>query len=68
MRYCVGCQHWDFDPGCGAYSDLTPGESWAMRCKKSHWYLCGYSTKQRDVEAAMEKAETCPDYIERPPV
>ena len=73
-RYCIGCVHLQFTAGSSAtqYSELTfePSTHAQFHCKRGHWERRGLDLNdadQQDVESAMDKAQTCPDYSERPP-
>lgn len=37
MKLCVMCEHWEFDGGEQGYSEMTPGYSASMGCRKGHW-------------------------------
>lgn len=70
MKYCIGCCLLNFFPGeeGQVYSEYTsdPSTPAQFACAKKHWaeQLEG-STNVVDIERAMAKAETCPDYWER---
>jgi hypothetical protein len=74
MRYCIGCIHLDITPrdaGCtgstltGVYGD----EEAMVFCKKGHWREeMGERAGVETFRKCMEKAETCPDFNERPSV
>jgi hypothetical protein len=63
-RTCVGCQHWTFDPGCSAWSDVTPGDTWASGCDKGHWFVSGLDVTREKYRSGLQSAKTCPDYHE----
>lgn len=70
MKYCIGCIHWHFSHGEHEpdYSTRTGGWDTPahLSCKKGHWGdLDLDEVSQPDIERAMEKAETCPDFSER---
>lgn len=73
MKYCIGCVHLSYaDKEMGANSTMTGAwtmEEASMRCGNGHWkvYLVEYGgTPMFDLEKAMETADTCPDFSERP--
>lgn len=74
MKYCIGCIHWyvtahergqvysEYTADCDTPANLS--------CTKGHWLvgLDPWSTGEKlrgEIEACMEKAETCPDFTER---
>jgi hypothetical protein len=70
MKYCIACAHLDFfkaDPGydteCTAGIGATEAE---FACGKGHWRrdISG-DYDLPNIEQAMQKAETCPDFSER---
>jgi len=71
MKYCIGCIHLDYDPGKDAHSwsELTyePAVPPGMACLKGHWEArLDLEFTQADLQAAMESAEDCEDFEERP--
>ena len=66
------CKWWDFDPGCYASSNDTPGDAWSELCSKDHgadgwgWRLSGTSTTTDELRKQLLTAETCPDFEEVP--
>ncbi len=72
MKYCIGCIHLRYDPGSDGYhySSWThsPGSKPELACRKHHWMAeLEESFSQQAFQQAMEKAETCADFSERPP-
>jgi len=70
-RYCIGCIHWSFTKGeeGRSYSTMTADSAIpaSMACAKKHWAELDLNEiYQSDIEKAMEKANSCADYIERP--
>lgn len=71
MKYCIGCVHLYYeppDPGCmgstwtGVYGDHDA----RLACQLGHWeHEFSEGSSIKEFEAAMEKAETCPDFTER---
>ena len=72
MKYCIGCVHLYFkgkEMGCGSeWTGSWTAEDAAIACEKGHWsvsvedgYRLGF-----DFEKAMETADTCSDFKERP--
>lgn len=71
-RYCIGCIHWSFEQGSESqvWSSVTIDEGYPayLSCDRGHWATLNTDViMQSDIERAMEKAQTCPDYSERPP-
>lgn len=71
MKYCIGCKHLCYQPKVMGYGSEWTG-SWtredaAIACGKGHWET--HVTEGPfgfDFAKAMETAETCPDFEERP--
>ena len=55
---CLACVHCAFDPGCEAYSEVTPGDPMILRCRKGRWDFYAEDTRQ----AIFEKAKGCEDF------
>lgn len=73
MKYCIGCVHLRYDPGSDGYCYSTytqdPGSPPELACQKKHWEArLRDNFSQEQFQKAMESAETCPDFQERPPV
>lgn len=71
MKYCIGCIHLRYEPAEDGYhySDLTwdSGSPAEMACQRSHWaQVLNSDFTQEDLQRAMEMAEKCPDFSERP--
>lgn len=70
MKYCIGCVHLHFTPAYAGWStDCTAGidaEDASLSCRHGHWKkdLNG-DDDLFNIEAAMQMAETCPDFHER---
>jgi len=62
VQNCIMCEHFRFDPGCGDYSELTPGEDWCASCAKNHWTLEGYNVYTDQWRKTILKAGDCPDF------
>ena len=59
---CRACEHFRFDPGSPAYSEVTPGTDWSMYCtldEDSKFYIYGYETYQEDMRKILLQAATC---------
>jgi hypothetical protein len=70
MNYCIGCEHFYYDPGMDGYhySSWTHsnGSPPSSSCKKGHWSEeMDEAFTQEKFQAAMEQAETCADFSER---
>jgi hypothetical protein len=65
-RSCIGCKHWTFEGGHGAWSEVTPGDDWYASCVKGHWYMSGHDVTDGEWFKTMQAAKTCPDYDPRP--
>ena len=71
VRLCMGCVHIEYEEGASyAYSSYTQGkDSNYWRCKRKHWqqnadYMSG--TEYSELEENLLRANTCPDFEERP--
>lgn len=72
MKYCIGCVHLVYQPKETAGGSEETG-SWTvepagMFCQQGHWkeaFPRSEGPLQSEFAAAMEKAETCPDFCER---
>lgn len=65
MKYCIGCQHLSMSAYEGSMYDTGYGHAANIHCARNHWEVTCDDYAVDDLEAAMEKAETCPDYVER---
>jgi hypothetical protein len=72
MKYCIGCIHLSYwrasDPYY--YSEMTNsnGSPAELACAKGHWKAeLSEEITQSRFQSAMEKADTCADFSERPP-
>jgi hypothetical protein len=70
-RFCIGCAHWSFTKGerGQVYSTMTADSDIpaSMACGMGRWAdLDLTEIYQSDIEEAMERANDCSDYSERP--
>jgi len=69
MKYCIGCKHWNYEPGREGYhySEYThdSGESCVIECLKKHWELDTENDTREQFANYLEMAEKCPDFEER---
>ena len=71
MKYCIGCiylQYSDKDVAIGSsQTGSWTVEEASLKCARGHWqeYL-EPGAVTFDLAKAMEAAETCPDFKERP--
>ncbi len=74
MKYCIGCIHLNFRPrenpwGWTEETGTLGGEDAQFACSKGYWaedIVDG--TNLVDIQKAMERAESCGDFVERPAV
>jgi hypothetical protein len=70
MRYCIGCEHFYYEPGREGhvYSSYTQdsGTPPSASCRKGLWSAnLDEDFTQEKFQTAMEQAETCEEYSER---
>lgn len=59
---CLMCRHFNLEVGCPDYSDMTPGESTVVECRKNKWDLRSGDT-QGELRQCMLIGLTCPDFV-----
>jgi len=73
FKTCWSCRWFDFDPGCGDYSELTPGDDMEICCRvynrpggpeTGHFHETGY-VEEKKFRECIEKAKTCHDFEKR---
>lgn len=65
MRICGDCQFFHFDEASPGYSELTPGNEFAMMCMKNHWEFDTWSATLAQLKRVFTAALDCPDYLRR---
>jgi len=71
-KYCIGCVHFHLTPSTPTYhySSTTweRGEDAALFCQRGYWRTQMHADATREqFERAMQSAQTCGEYEERPP-
>ena len=61
-RTCYSCRHLRVDTEIPAYSEVTPGEPFAMKCEKGHWSVRPWTeVEPGEMEANLMRFAACPD-------
>lgn len=64
-KTCWSCEYIRIDNADPGYSEWTPGSDLSIYCTKSHWDFDNYDDDLKKFLTYINKAETCPDFIER---
>lgn len=65
-KICINCIHFMVSEETGGYSEMTPGISFSMYCKKDKWELDG-SSSEEEYRNSLLKARKCPEIKLRKP-
>lgn len=64
MMLCYTCIHMRVDEYVPDWSDITPGNPFAMYCNKRHWEFNPEAATTISLQLCLEHALTCPDYTD----
>lgn len=70
MRYCIGCEHFDYDAGeldemGSSWTGPYGGRELFIGCRREHWQVKEHETTREEFGAMMETANNCEDWSER---
>jgi hypothetical protein len=62
-KLCWFCKHLYYSNASPDYSEMTPGNDFAMDCIKSHWKFDAFETNQIEFFHIINTAKTCEDFV-----
>jgi hypothetical protein len=65
MKNCIDCLNWRVDSFTPDYSEMTPGNQFAMYCAKQYWELDIESAYEDTLAKYLKMANKCKEFEDR---
>ena len=62
-KLCWFCSNFLYENMVPDWSDVTPGDPFALYCRKNHWQFSAKKTTQMQFAQILSTAKECPDFV-----